>query len=265
MPTSPALSRLLDVGWCLLIPLMAMMAYFAFGVVVVESIHDSIVATAVLGVSTCAIIALLRYRRPMWFTYGQHLGTIGRRLPMVLAVGGGTVLAFIAGQALALWLYLAIGSTGFDASNQTRHASGLIAVLVMTFVAAPAGEEALFRGLIYPLLRRRVGIIVSVAITSGGFALVHGNLVQITSALPLAVLLAVLYEHTRRLWPCIMVHMAFNVAATLIPAQTLLPLANPVTAGLLVMAFTVMIMKLVKNWVPVPVLRTPPGEMASQE
>lgn len=126
-----------------------------------------------------------------------------------------------------------IGSSGFDSFNGTRSETSLVLVLLLTLVAAPLGEEALFRGVIYPLLRRRVGVLAPMTVTALSFAVVHSNVVQLGSALPLAVLLAVVYERTRSLWPCILIHLGFNLAATLVPAAVVVPLVNPISAFLL--------------------------------
>lgn len=136
-----------------------------------------------------------------------------------------------------MWIHVTAGSAGFDASNQTRHAAGALATLLLTLVAAPAGEEALFRGLIYPLLRKRVNILASTLVTAVVFGLLHGNAVQFASPLPLAVLLALVYERTRVLWPCVLLHLGFNLAAALVPAQALGGLANPASAALLCLTF----------------------------
>ena len=103
-------------------------------------------------------------------------------------------------------------------------------VLLLLFamvVAAPAGEEALMRGLVYPLLRRRWPVAAAALVSSLAFALLHGNLVQIAVALPLGLLLAFVYEHVRRLWPVIVLHALFNLAAALVPVPLVEVLATP--------------------------------------
>src|SRR5699024_12270471 len=121
----------------------------------------------------------------------------------------------------------------------TRRSSDLALVLPLSLVIAPIGEEALLRGLIYPVLRKRVSVLVAVLISATTFALMHGNIVQIAATLPLAVLLALVYERTRSLWPCVLAHVGFNLAATLIPVRVLLIWANPFSIGLFMVAFIV--------------------------
>ncbi|MFM9539977.1 CPBP family intramembrane glutamic endopeptidase [Streptomyces turgidiscabies] len=237
MTTSPITSRLLRIGWCVLVPFAAVAVYLGLGTVAVRLIGESIAATAVLDMLAVVLVGSVRIQQPRWLAHAPAPRP-GPKIPRSgCTVLGCAVLAFLAGQSLALWIYVTAGSAGFDASNQTRHAAGAVATLLLTLVAAPVGEEFLFRGLIYPLLRKRVSILVSTLVTAVVFGLVHGNAVQFASTLPLAVLLALVYEHTRALWPCVLLHLGFNLAAALVPAQVLGALANPVSAVFLCLAF----------------------------
>ncbi|WP_338675925.1 CPBP family intramembrane glutamic endopeptidase [Streptomyces sp. SCSIO 30461] len=237
MTTSPITSRLLRIGWCVLVPFAAVAVYLSFGTVAIHLIKEPIIATAVLSMLVVVLVGSMRIQRPRWLA---HAPGPRPRLETPLfgwTVLGCAVLAFLAGQSLALWIYVTVGSANFDASNQTRHAAGALATLLLTLVAAPVGEETLFRGLIYPLLRKRVSVLVSTLVTAVVFGLVHGSAVQFASTLPLAVLLALVYERTRVLWPCVLLHLGFNLAAALVPAQTLGALANPVSSVFLCLAF----------------------------
>lgn len=236
MTASRIVARLFDVGWCVLAPSAVVAAYLGIGVGVVLLVGDPIVGTAALGMIVAALLGMTRILRPRWLAHAPDPRPTG--IPRFgWAVLGCTVLAFLAGQSLALWLYFTAGSDGFDESTQTRQAAGIAANLLLTLVAAPAGEEALFRGLLYPLLRKRVSVLASMVVTTIAFGLLHGNVVQFAVTLPLAVLLALVYERTRTLWPCVLLHLAFNLAAMFVPAQMLVPLATPILAALLCLAF----------------------------
>lgn len=237
MTTSPLTSRLLGIGWCVLVPFAVVAIYLGLGTVTVRLIGEPIVATAVLGMLVVVLVGSVRIQRPRWLAHAPAPRPRPEAPRSGWAVLGCAVLAFLAGQSLALWIYVTVGSAGFDSANQTRHAAGALATLLLTMVAAPAGEEFLFRGLIYPLLRKRVSILASTPVTAVVFGLLHGNAVQFASTLPLAVLLALVYERTRVLWPCVLLHLGFNLAAALVPAQALGALANPASAVFLCVAF----------------------------
>ncbi|MFG2684150.1 CPBP family intramembrane glutamic endopeptidase [Streptomyces sp. NPDC048392] len=237
MTTSPITSRLLGIGWCALVPFVVVAIYLGLGTVTVRLIGEPIVATAVLGMLVVVLVGSVRIQRPRWLAHAPAPRPRPETPRSEWTVLGCAVLAFLAGQSLALWIYVTVGSAGFDSANQTRHAAGALATLLLTMVAAPAGEEFLFRGLIYPLLRKRVSILASTPVTAVVFGLLHGNAVQFASTLPLTVLLALVYERTRVLWPCVLLHLGFNLAAALVPAQALGALANPASAVFLCLAF----------------------------
>lgn len=226
--------RLLDIGWCVLVPLGAVTVYVGLGVGLTVAVGESILGTVLLGGAVIVLVGAARRARPRWFAY---TGSAGRTQHVGRLVAGCAFLAFLAGQALALWLYGRYGSAGFDESTRARHAAGPVLTLLLALVVAPVAEEMVFRGVIYPVLRRRVGVASSVLLTAGVFCLLHGNVVQFASALPVAVLLGLVYERTRVLRPCVLQHVFFNLAATAVPAPVLAGLANPVSALLLTTAF----------------------------
>lgn len=135
-----------------------------------------------------------------------------------LITGIALILCWITGQTTAAWAYESFGSASYDQSVQIQTETSLVLMLALALVFAPIGEEALMRGIAYPMMRRLFPPVAAALITSTVFAMIHGNLVQIAVALPLGVLLAFVYERTQRLWHVILLHAGFNAAALLIPA-----------------------------------------------
>ena len=224
-------------GWCVLAPAAVLSGYLAIGAGTLVLLREPVAATAASGAVIVVAVVVLRILKSSWISY-DPAPLPGRETPrFVLGIAVCAVLGGLAGQAMGLWLHLAVGSAGYDESNRIRESAGIWLTLLLTLVVAPVGEEALFRGLLYPLLRRRVGVVIAMPVTGAVFGLLHGNAVQFAAVLPLAVLLALLYERTRALWPCMLVHLGFNLAAAVVPAQALVPLANPVSAVLLLLAF----------------------------
>ena len=95
-----------------------------------------------------------------------------------------------------------------------RMMSNPFATIVATCILAPLLEEMLFRGVMlrafllqYP---RRQAFLYSAAI----FGLAHLNIYQFAVGFLLGLLLAWLYERTRSLWPCILLHAAYNSGIT---------------------------------------------------
>lgn len=83
---------------------------------------------------------------------------------------------------------------------------------IATIIIAPLGEEILFRGILYPWIKRigypRLALWVTVLV----FAAIHLNLATFVPLAFLAIVLVWLYEHTGNLLACIMTHSIFNAA-----------------------------------------------------
>ena len=84
----------------------------------------------------------------------------------------------------------------------------------LLLVLAPVLEELVFRaGLHESLLRRLCAPWVANALTALVFALAHvlvrGDPAAFAVALP-ALLIGIVYQRWRRLWPCVLLHAAMN-------------------------------------------------------
>lgn len=191
--------------------------------------HDQVLSMAVANI--VIVVAVLAWRR--FSPKGRQVVLHDRRPEsayrsdfwpsVVLAL----LVCWLSGQATAVWLYEQLGSAGFDASAQTRQNASPALLLTTMLLLAPAGEEALMRGLVYPLLRRNWSSPIGAAlVTTGIFALLHGNIVQIVLTVPLGILLALVYERTRTLWPVIGLHMAFNLLSAVIPVEAITRMAQ---------------------------------------
>jgi membrane protease YdiL (CAAX protease family) len=83
-------------------------------------------------------------------------------------------------------------------------------------IAAPLCEEVVFRGYLYPVMKKFGGMPTAVFCSSLVFAAAHGSL---TALLPLFIfggVLVFLYEKTGSLWAPIAAHFCFNGATVLV-------------------------------------------------
>jgi membrane protease YdiL (CAAX protease family) len=83
-------------------------------------------------------------------------------------------------------------------------------------VAAPLCEEIVFRGYLYPVLKRFGGGVTALFCSAMVFAAAHGSL---TALLPLFIfgcVLVLLYEKTGSLWAPVAAHFCFNSATVLV-------------------------------------------------
>jgi membrane protease YdiL (CAAX protease family) len=79
-------------------------------------------------------------------------------------------------------------------------------------VAAPLCEEIVFRGYLYPVLKKFSGSGAATLSSSLVFAAAHGNLTALLPLLIFGGLLVLLYEKTGSLWAPIAAHFCFNSA-----------------------------------------------------
>ncbi len=84
------------------------------------------------------------------------------------------------------------------------------AMMALAGVLAPFGEELFFRGLLYRWLRQRWGVPAGVGLSSLLFGAIHGFAEVAVGAFLVGVVLALVFERSRSLWTCAIVHAIFN-------------------------------------------------------
>jgi len=87
-------------------------------------------------------------------------------------------------------------------------------VLCICFIG-PIIEELFFRGFLYPALRKKIGPVLSILISSALFSLLHMTFVGFLPILFLGILLAYMYEKSGSLLPSITIHIIHNSSITL--------------------------------------------------
>jgi uncharacterized protein len=112
-----------------------------------------------------------------------------------------------AGNTIVQWLF------PMDADDVARFedqmAPGIVPVL-FSCVAAPVLEEMLFRGVILRGFMRQYSRTFAILWSAGLFGIAHLNLYQMMTALAIGIVAGWLYERCRSLWPCILLHAAYN-------------------------------------------------------
>lgn len=86
-----------------------------------------------------------------------------------------------------------------------------VALAVVAVVLAPVAEELLFRGILYPAIKRGGFPRLALWGTSFLFALIHMNLITFLPLLLFALLLTLLYERTGNLLAPMTAHALFNI------------------------------------------------------
>lgn len=127
-------------------------------------------------------------------------------VPVVLLVPG---LMLFAGAANSLVIALFPMSTQERALLSEMMAPGTVPLL-FACVAAPVLEEMLFRGVILRSFLRQYSRTRSILWSAMIFGIAHLNVYQLASAFAIGIVAGWLYERCRSLWPCILLHAAYN-------------------------------------------------------
>jgi membrane protease YdiL (CAAX protease family) len=131
-------------------------------------------------------------------------------LPILLLVPG---LVLLAGWANLIVMAFFPMQPDDIAQYETLMAPGFIATL-FACIGAPVLEEMLFRGVILRGFLQRYPRDFSIFWSAALFAIAHLNLYQVATALALGIVSGWLYERCRSLWPCILLHAAYNTFVT---------------------------------------------------
>jgi uncharacterized protein len=141
-------------------------------------------------------------------------------LDLVAGVVGGAALVILGGIALALTQALARAILGHSPPEAQQvvscvrgRALDLLAPVVV--LAAPLGEETLFRGFLFKGLRRRFSMWPAALISACLFGLVHFQEIEFLILIPGLVVvglgLALVYERRQSLLASMVAHATFNL------------------------------------------------------
>lgn len=152
-----------------------------------------------------------------WRDVGLKRESLFKNIVVGLVAG---ILIAIASLVVGNWL---VKLTGLNATPQQLQALavkakgiGQVALLLMSgSVLVGLKEEVLYRGLLYPSMRQRAGIIRGIILTALLFALVHGDILRFVPLFLGGLVLTWLYERTGSLYASIVAHCVWNAAMTL--------------------------------------------------
>ena len=94
---------------------------------------------------------------------------------------------------------------------QTKDWAGRAGFFFSACVLAPVSEEMVFRGFLYPALKRFSRPMVAATAVAGAFAVIHLSLGALLPLFVMALLLTLVYEWSGSLWVPILVHAGFNL------------------------------------------------------
>lgn len=170
---------------------------------------------AVLG-NGVLFSALLHYKRMSYASLFHSSKTSVVATVGILAI---PILCIVPGMGLTVWTLQSVLEQLFplarwqQAMFDQMMSNGLASVVTVCLVA-PVLEEMLFRGIILRSFldqySRRNAILASAFL----FGLAHLNIYQFAVGIAIGSFLGWLYERTRSLWPCILLHVSYNSLVT---------------------------------------------------
>ena len=174
-----------------------------------------IAATLPIHLATLAVVWAVATgfgKRPFWEAVGWSwpprvsplVGILLCVLAAILLLVGASVLAHLLG----------VNKTPFDEMLESS-SGALFATAFLATATAPLVEELVYRGMLYPALRRLAGAAFAVLVVTFLFALVHywqykNSPGTIAAILLLSFSLTVVRAWTGRVLPCFVIHLVFN-------------------------------------------------------
>lgn len=181
-----------------------------------ESAGVLIQALVFYPASLTILALLLRCRKWTWAAaFGLQGKGLMRRLGTGMALYAGLLPLFFFAAALSrLVMFIA----GYPVTIQDvvlifmepQSLLTLLGLLSLAMIIAPVAEEILFRGLLLPLLMKRLGAGPAVMLSSFLFALIHWHVPSFFPLFVLATTLALAYVYSGTLWVPIVMHALFN-------------------------------------------------------
>ena len=92
----------------------------------------------------------------------------------------------------------------------------LIVALLVTTIVAPIFEETVFRGFLFGWLRGHIGWIPAAIVSGLVFSAFHVELALILPLWLLGIVLALVYEKSKSLFPGMLIHGLFNITGTVL-------------------------------------------------
>lgn len=176
------------------------------------------------------LIAILTFHAPAavmamaWFQ--QSRIPLAQGLGLETGRGGGELAAGISGYLLAFPAVVIAGALtlfvfnrfGFEMSlqptvldlKQIQHPMEWLLVFLLVVLIGPFCEEILFRGVLFPWLSQRLGLIAGLLLHSLIFAAVHGHAASAFPLFILSLFLGILYLLRQNLLAACWMHAVFN-------------------------------------------------------
>ena len=150
----------------------------------------------------------IRKYRCKWGSLGFVKFDVRKGLLLAIAVVG-------IGIAIAYGYGALLQRLGYETSSDIYYpfdinGIGITFFAIIAVLVAPIAEESFFRGFMFAGIRKRIGFPGAAIISAAIFAIAHLSTESLVPIFLLGLMLAWLYHKTKSVWPCIIVHAAYN-------------------------------------------------------
>jgi len=176
------------------------------------------VSLCLYGAVLALVHLIVRVRQSDW---GRAFGfTSTRQLSAMLMALGVTLivlpiawyLGFLSVQVMEMFRLRAVPQPSIQVLQTTVAAGSQVFLAFLAVVVAPVTEELLFRGIMYPFIKKRGYPRLALCVTAVLFSALHLNLMTFIPLTFLGLVLAWLYDTTDNLLAPIFAHSLFNTA-----------------------------------------------------
>ncbi|MEM0969631.1 MAG: CPBP family intramembrane glutamic endopeptidase [Verrucomicrobiota bacterium] len=159
------------------------------------------------------LLLLTARRNDLAHVFGLHrLGTRALIMWSLLACFLTSVFTLLVMQLWQIWIQDLTGPLRPQSAIQSLKENPMMAIpiFVVACIMAPLSEEVVFRGFLYPTLKRHTQPFVAVVVVGAIFSAIHLNLPALAPLFLFSCLLIAAYELTGNLWVPILAHAGFN-------------------------------------------------------
>ena len=153
----------------------------------------------------------VRKYRCGWGTLGFRKFDVQKGLLLALAITAIGIGISIGYEVLLEYLRWEDSSNIYAPFDE--NALGMALFGITAVIAAPLAEEIFFRGFLFQGLGKRLKFAWAAIISAAIFAIGHFSLSGLVPIFILGLMLAWLFNKTKSIWPCIIVHAAYNSIA----------------------------------------------------
>lgn len=177
---------------------------------------DSVVGFVTVVGNGILFIGLMAYKR---IGYRELFHPAKHSVAATMGLVTAPILLLVPGLMLfAVWLDTFVQQlfpmSAEDLELFNAMAGSSVLSILFACLAAPVLEEMLFRGVMLRAFLRQYTRTFAILWSATLFAIAHFNVYQLVTAFTVGIVSGWLYERCRSLWPCILLHAAYNGLAT---------------------------------------------------